>query len=133
VTPRPDGSFVLVLREMPGGSYRIVACQRCATPNRIEAEAAVSISPATGSPTWPALVAFALVAAAGLLLLRARLRRPRPKGPEKPATTPEISARLVQRAPRVSLTRVGDGSDHVIRLMPHERPAVVHVEEARQS
>jgi hypothetical protein len=133
VRPDPDGSFVIVVSDIPAGSYRVVACQRCAAPGRIEAKAAVSISPATRWPMWTILVAFALVAACALWLLRARRPRSRPRRPRTPSAESAVSARLFPRVPRVSLAREGEGSlDHVVRLIPHENAGVARIEEVQR-
>jgi hypothetical protein len=124
-----DGSFEtrLEVPDVTPRTYTVVACQSCGSPRRLEDTALVSI---VSIPWWESsatkvgagLLMVLLAAAAYFLWRRIDPRRPRLRGP--------IRARLSDRAMKVSVSTVDDGSsDHLVRLVPLRDPGVQRIEE----
>jgi hypothetical protein len=128
----PDGGFDVTVRlpDLDAGTYLVKACQRCSTPGELGATSALTVASVPARWPWVAGAALVVVAlAAGSMLWRRRLRRPRDRGPQ------DGSGDIVRAHARPSIPVVtvgaepGAGPGHTIRLVPHPDPGTQRVEE----
>jgi hypothetical protein len=129
VTRLPKGRFrtSIVVPDLDGAPYTVVACQHCDTLDAIEISATLAVQGAGASPIpWIAAAIGALLVI-GLGTLAFRLVR---NHPATPSPGEGVGYVLTTAAPRVQVSRGPDSSvDHSIRLVPHRDVGVQRVEE----